>query len=366
MPYIKGSYLNRYMHKKVFVGLSGGVDSSVSAALLKEQGFDVTGVFIKTWHPIFLKCTWIEDRRDAMSVASKLDIPFLTLDLEKEYKEEVVDYMIYEYKNGRTPNPDVMCNKVIKFGGFLKFAKEQGACYVATGHYARNVINSETGKHELLKGLDVQKNQSYFLWTLKQEQLKHIIFPVGSMQKVDVRKKAEELGLETATKKDSQGLCFIGKVDMKEFLKKFLDGKEGAVLNEEGEVVGVHEGSHFYTIGQRQGFTITEKTTKRKPYYVVEKDTEKNILIVSHTPKESEKSPKEVLLENKSFVSGDWPKEGNYGAQIRYRQKMQNVEIKVQDGKFHVLFESRQAGLSSGQSLVLYKNSICLGGGIIL
>lgn len=353
------------MHQKVFVGLSGGVDSSVSAALLKEQGFDVTGVFIKTWHPEFLTCSWIEDRRDAMRVASRLGIPFTTLDLEKEYKEEVVDYMIREYKRGRTPNPDVMCNKVIKFGGFLKFAKENGADYVATGHYARNVFNENTGKQELLEGIDPEKNQSYFLWTLKQEQLEHIIFPVGGMLKTDVRKKAADLELETATKKDSQGLCFIGKVDMKEFLRRYIDTKKGDVVNETGEIVGEHDGSVLYTIGQRQGFTISEKTTDRKPYYVVAKNIDKNELIVSHNPKESIKSPKEVMLEKESFVSGKRPEEGTYGARIRYRQQMQNVEVRISDDQLHVVFDERQEGLSSGQSLVLYKGDVCLGGGVI-
>ena len=353
------------MSKKVFVGLSGGVDSSVAAALLKEQGFDVTGVFIKTWHPEFLTCTWIEDRRDAMHVASKLGIAFKTLNLEKEYKDEVVDYMIDEYKNGRTPNPDVMCNKVIKFGGFLDYAKENGADYVATGHYARNKFNEKSGKQELLEGIDSEKNQSYFLWTLTQEQLNHIIFPVGDMLKKDVRDLAKKYNLKTAEKKDSQGLCFIGKVDMKEFLKKFLKEKRGDVLNEEGMKVGEHDGAHFFTIGQRQGFVISEKSTKRKPYYIVSKDIEKNTLTVSHSPKESENSPRNIKLKNTSFVSGTDPDDGKYTARIRYRQKLQAVKLKKMNDKILVKFNERQTGLSSGQSLVLYDGDECLGGGII-
>ncbi len=213
--------------KKVFVGLSGGVDSSVSAALLQSQGYDVFGVFIKVWQPDFYECTWKEDRLDAMRVCAKLNIPFYTLDLEKEYKKEVVDYMIEEYKNGRTPNPDVMCNKYIKFGGFFDWAMSQGADFVATGHYAR--LNKE---HELVAGRDSNKDQSYFLWTLTKEQLSKTLFPVGDIEKTEVRKLAKKFGLPTAEKKDSQGLCFIGKVDMAEFLHHFIETKPGPVLND--------------------------------------------------------------------------------------------------------------------------------------
>jgi tRNA-specific 2-thiouridylase len=353
------------MSKKVYVGLSGGVDSSVSAALLTERGFNVTGVFIKTWHPNFLKCTWIEDRRDAMKVASKLGIPFKTLDLEKEYKKEVVDYMVREYGEGRTPNPDVMCNKVIKFGGFLDFALKEGADFVATGHYAKNIYNEKTKTHELLEGVDEEKTQSYFLWTLKSKQLENIIFPVGDLQKSKVREIAAKYELDTATKKDSQGLCFLGKVDMKKFLKRFIAEKPGKVVNENGEIVGQHEGAHFFTIGQRQGFVINEKTTERKPYYVVSKNVKDNTLIVSHTPKESAHSPKEVILDQESFVSGERPKGGEYLARIRYRQKLQKVKLSVLNEKISILFQEKQQGLSKGQSLVIYKDNVCLGGGII-
>lgn len=345
--------------------MSGGVDSSVSAALLKEQGFDVTGVFIKTWHPSFLTCTWIEDRRDAMRVASRLGIPFRTLDLEKEYKQEVVDYMVREYESGRTPNPDVMCNKTIKFGAFLDLAKKEGADLIATGHYARNINSDKTGKQELLAGKDPEKDQSYFLWTLTQSELDHVMFPVGDMRKSDVRTYAAKLSLSVADKKDSQGLCFVGKVDMKKFLQRFLKTEKGVVRNEEGDIVGEHEGAALYTIGQRQGFTVTERTTERKPYYVVAKDMKTNTLIVSHHPKVSKRSPKEVFLEATSFVSGEAPKEGTYGARIRYRQKMQKVDLSYERERLKVSFEERQEGLSPGQSLVLYDGDVCLGGGIM-
>ena len=265
---------------KVFVGLSGGVDSSVSAALLKEHGYEVVGVFIKVWQPPFLECTWKEDRLDAMRVAAQLDIPFMTFDLEKEYKESIVDYMVAEYKAGRTPNPDVMCNKTIKFGAFLEKAKEMGADFVATGHYAQNV--EKDGEQYLLKGNDNEKDQSYFLWTLTQAQLKYILFPIGEHKKSEVRKLAEKFDLITATKKDSQGLCFIGKLDMKDFLKEFIEEKRGDVLNTDGAVIGYHDGAVYYTLGQRRGFIITQKTPEDIPYYVVAKDIEQNTITVSH------------------------------------------------------------------------------------
>ena len=255
--------------KKVFVGASGGVDSSTTMAILKEQGYDVTGVFIKVWQPDFVECQWKEDRLDAMRVCATLGVQFLDLDLEEEYKKGVFDYMVDGYKNGRTPNPDVMCNKKIKFGAFLDFALENGADHVATGHYVR----LEDGK--LLTGVDKNKDQSYFLWTLTKEQLKYCLFPIGGYEKIKVREMAKKFKLSTAQKKDSQGLCFVGKVDMKEFLERFIPQKKGEVLNEKGEVIGEHDGVFYYTLGQRHGFLITKKGTDDKPYYIVKKDLEK-------------------------------------------------------------------------------------------
>src|SRR3989338_1920286 len=236
---------------RVFIGLSGGVDSSVSAALLKKEGYEVTGVFIKVWQPDWISCTWGEDRLDAMRICAKLGIPFITLDLSKDYKRRVVDYMIAEYRAGRTPNPDVMCNAHVKFGGFYKFSRKNGADFVATGHYAQ--IKLQASSLKLLTSADKEKDQSYFLWQIKQEQLTNILFPVGGLEKPEVRKLAKKFGLSTAEKKDSQGLCFLGKIDVKEFLKHFIKQKPGKVLNEKEEVVGEHSGAVFFTLGERHG-----------------------------------------------------------------------------------------------------------------
>ncbi len=362
--------------------MSGGVDSSVAAALLKEQGFDVTGVFIKAWHPEGFPCTWREDRRDAMRVAAVLDIPFKTLDLEKEYKQEVVDYMISEYKKGRTPNPDVMCNKSVKFGGFLQFALKEGADFVATGHYARlrreipisnfqfqnndqNIKDKFSNKIELLEAKDKAKDQSYFLWTLAKEQLKHVLFPIGEYQKSEVRKLAEKFNLPTAGKKDSQGLCFIGKVDIKDFLREYISTEKGDVLNEAGEVIGFHTGVHLYTTGERHGFTVTKKTTLDKAMYVVAKDVLKNTITVSEKNKMNSNS----LVLRISLSGINWiqnPEEGKvYNARFRYHQEPEDCTVSFGSGLTFVEFKKPQDGIAAGQSLVLYDKEICLGGGVI-
>ncbi len=342
------------MNKKVFVGLSGGVDSSVSVALLKEQGYDVTGVFIKVWQPDFVECTWKEDRLDAMRVASILDIPFVTLDLEKEYKEGVIDYMIDEYKSGRTPNPDVMCNKEVKFGAFLTWALAQGGDYVATGHYA------QTDGKSLMISKDTNKDQSYFLWTLTQEQLKHILFPVGGMTKDEVRVLAEKYNLPVADKKDSQGLCFVGTIDIKTLLKQYIEEKKGDVENEEGRVIGYHSGVTFFTIGERHGFTITEKTTEDVPYFVVRKNISKNVLVVSHFPPQ-EKEGNDIALEKVNWIN-NIEKGDSYMGRSRYRAPLTKIEV-ISNIKVKVL--EGDLTKTSGQSLVLYDGNICIGGGII-
>lgn len=346
--------------KKVFVGLSGGVDSSVSAALLKKQGYDVTGVFIKVWQPDFIKCDWREDRLDAMRVCAHLDIPFLDLDLEKEYKKEVFDYMIKEYKEGRTPNPDVMCNKSIKFGGFLKFALKNGTDYVATGHYAR----MKDGK--MLAGKDLNKDQSYFLWTLTPEQTKYIIFPIGELEKPEVRKLAQKFNLLTARKKDSQGLCFVGQVEMKDFLKRYLLEEKGNVLNEKGDVIGEHDGAFYYTLGQRHGFLITEKTPDDKPYFVVAKDIDKNTITVSSKINEKKIfDKKNIKIKDVNWITGDTPDlNKKYQARIRYRQNLQSC--KIDNNQESVNFDEAQKSVSAGQSIVFYDGEECLGGGVIV
>lgn len=349
---------------KVFVGMSGGVDSSVTAALLKERGFDVYGVFIKVWEPDWYPCTWREDRRDAMRVAAQLNIPFSTLDLEKEYKQEIVDYMVEEYRQGRVPNPDVMCNKQIKFGSFLDWALKQGAGYIATGHYARirefKDQKSKVKSFELLKGKDENKDQSYFLWTLTQKQLRHTLFPIGEFEKIRVREMAEEYDLPTAHKKDSQGLCFIGEIEMRDFLSHFIEPRKGGVLDESGNVIGEHDGAFFFAIGQRHGFSITNTDTRSKPHYVVDKNIANNTITVSEKQKQSEYAREHVVLSNENWVAEKPSPETEYTAKIRYRGTPQKARYK--DG---CISFAQPQNVSAGQSIVLYDGDICLGGGII-
>ncbi|MES2470621.1 MAG: tRNA 2-thiouridine(34) synthase MnmA [Patescibacteria group bacterium] len=347
---------------KVYVGMSGGVDSSVSAALLKERGFDVTGVFIKVWQPDWIECTWKDDRRDAMRVCAKLKIPFMTLDLEDTYKQEVVDYMINEYKLGRTPNPDVMCNKYVKFGGFFSWAIAQGADYVATGHYAR--VEQKDGLYMLKTGRDKNKDQSYFLWTLTQEHLSRTLFPVGDIEKPKVRKLAEQFGLPTATKKDSQGICFIGNIDMKDFLSHYITAQPGNVLNEAGEVIGHHNGAIFLTIGERHGFTIDKKTPNDEPSYIISKNVEANTVTVSHkNSSEHPASAKTLCISHENWTLGHSPEPGlALTARARYRQPLTPISVASNDC---FEFDAPQDYLAPGQSLVIYDGDICLGGGII-
>ena len=365
--------LSRIMtkQKKVFVGLSGGVDSSVSAALLKQEGHEVVGVFIKVWQADFLPCTWREERRDAMRAAAHLGIPFLTLDLEKEYKEGVVDYMIREYGAGRVPNPDVMCNKQVKFGAFLEYAKNHGADHIATGHYAQ--IASLPDGPRLLAGKDKEKDQSYFLWTLSEEQLSHTLFPVGHLQKSEVRELARKFGLPNADKKDSQGLCFMGAVDMAEFLKHYLKTTNGDVVNEDGKVIGQHDGAILYTIGQRHGFTTTKNATDEEPYFVIAKDIQKNTLTVAHRSPEHEGTGSLFVKADQCNLIAPaqlWAlnSEKKIMARIRYRGILCPVVLAHdpdRNDQITVSFTHRPEGISSGQSIVFYHNEECLGGGVI-
>lgn len=352
--------------KKVYVGLSGGVDSSVSAALLKEAGYDVTGVFITVWQPDFIVCTASADRIDAMRVCQTLGIPFRDLDLTEVYKKEVVDYMIDEYKKGRTPNPDVMCNKAVKFGAFFEWAMKEGADMVATGHYAR-VLEKE-GRVELHAGVDGTKDQSYFLWTLTEGQLSKTLFPVGDMEKTKVREEAARFNLPTATKKDSQGLCFIGKFDFKEFLSHFISTEPGNVLNGTGEIIGTHQGSLLYTLGERHGFTVTKKTPNDTPLYVVKKDLIANTITVSGKHPEE---PTSFAMTTAHLAGVSWttvpPQSGeSLSARFRYRQSLLPVTVELlEEGKMHIIFATPIDFMPIGQSLVLYRGSQLVGGGII-
>jgi tRNA-specific 2-thiouridylase len=359
--------------QKVFVGMSGGVDSSVSAALLKGQGFDVTGVFIKVWQPDWMECTWREDRLDAMRVAAVLDIPFVTLDLEKEYKKEVVDYMISEYKAGRTPNPDVMCNRYVKFGGFYDWAMAQGADYVATGHYAR--VEHVPSSARLLSGRDSSKDQTYFLWQLSAEKLSRVLFPVGDIEKPEVRRLARKFGLPVAEKKDSQGLCFVGKVDMGEFLGHYIPARKGDVIDETGRVIGTHDGALFLTNGERRGFTVTAKTSSDEPYYIVARYIEKNTITVSHKTANGSLS-----VENKEFSLAQCNWIGRIPAvnepltaRVRHLGELLPCVMTSVDGsagnrltgRASIAFEAPLVA-SAGQSVVVYDGDECLGGGILI
>ncbi|MBI2639915.1 MAG: tRNA 2-thiouridine(34) synthase MnmA [Candidatus Sungbacteria bacterium] len=329
--------------KKIFVGMSGGVDSSVAAALLKERGFDVIGVHIKMWSDPSIPCTTKEDRYDAMKAAAHLGIPFETWDFTKEYKQAVVDYMVHEYASGRTPNPDVMCNREIKFGVFLKKALERGADFVATGHYVRKQsTNSESGaniringfvnskriRNSLMTAADLNKDQSYFLWTLTQDQLRHCIFPIGDYVKTEVREMAKNYGLPNAEKKDSQGLCFIGKIDLKEFLENYIPARPGAVVTTSGKRVGEHHGLEFFTIGQRRGIAIGGGT----PYFVAEKDFAANTLVVAEDESDPQLRRDSLIAGELNWVSGQEPDFPLYcQARIRYRQPLQSCWIEAQN-----------------------------------
>jgi tRNA-specific 2-thiouridylase len=372
--------------QKVFVGMSGGVDSSVSAALLQKatpnnfeqlfgrptpegfSGYEVVGVFIKVWQADFLPCTWREERREAMRAAAHLGIPLFTLDLEKEYKEEVVDYMIREYGEGRVPNPDVMCNKHVKFGAFLDFAKKNGADFIATGHYARVERVQGQPLYKLLAGVDKEKDQSYFLWTLTQEQLAHTLFPVGHLQKSEVRMLAQEFGLPNAEKKDSQGLCFMGAVDMADFLKHYLNAKEGNVLNSEGETVGTHEGAMLYTLGQRHGFRTTKQHNNESPLFVVAKDIKMNTVTVGGRTVPAQIANigkialtqvyiRPLLREGEKFVGV---------ARFRYRGVLHPSALTMSENSCaDVQLDGITECIPPGQSIVFYREEECIGGGVV-
>lgn len=346
--------------KKVAVGLSGGVDSTVAAALLVNAGFDVIGVNMKCWsNPDGSECEADRDRKIAIQVAGKLGIEVKVWDFEKEYRQKVIDYFYSEFEKGRTPNPDIVCNKEIKFGMFLNRAvKELDVDFVATGHYAR-VVKSNKG-FKLLKGVDKSKDQSYFLYALNQEQLSHSIFPLGSLTKQEVREIAYELGFSNYNKPDSVGICFVGEVDIKDFLKQRLKEKKGEVVNTKGEVIGEHEGAWFYTIGQRRGFSITKY--QGNPTYVIDKDIKTNRLVVGDMVNANKL---EFELSDLTLISPGYKEVlDNEGVDVRIRHLGRLVKARV-NGNRVTSVDGYFQGVAEGQSAVFYKDDIVLGGGII-
>ena len=391
--------------KRVVVGMSGGVDSSVAAYLLKEQGYEVIGMFMKNWHDdsvtISKECPWLEDSNDAMIVAQSLGIPFQAIDLSKEYKERIVDYMFEEYSKGRTPNPDVLCNREIKFDIFLKAAQRLNADYIATGHYCRKATIERDGKttYQLLAGKDNNKDQSYFLCQLTQEQLSQALFPIGELTKPQVREIAKEIGLATAEKKDSQGLCFIGKVRLPEFLQQQLKPKKGKVVevpadhamyeqavlagapedvhsltapfsytHQDGKVVGEHSGAHYFTIGQRKGLNIGGTP---EPLFIIDTNTEDNIVYVGQGedhPGLYRKGLK-IAAEEIHWVRPDLQltvgESADFAVRIRYRQALEKATLHREPEGLYIIFDNPQKAIASGQFAVWYKDDELIGSGVI-
>jgi len=393
--------------QRVVVGLSGGVDSSVAAYVLKQQGYEVIGLFMKNWHDdtvtISNECPWLDDSNDAMLVAEKLGIPFQTVDLSEQYKERIVDYMFNEYERGRTPNPDVLCNREIKFDVFMKIALELGADFVATGHYCRKGTLSKDGQDvfQLLSGIDGNKDQSYFLCQLSQEQLSKTLFPIGELTKPEVRKIAAELDLVTADKKDSQGLCFIGKVRLPEFLQQQLKPKEGVIVEipqaqelyhqetpnfnseedklkylsrkiqysiTDGEIVGKHQGAHYFTKGQRKGLAVGGKV---EPLFVIDTDVNDNVIYTGQGKSHPGLYKKALFVTNEEL---HWIREDlklqidetmEVTAKIRYRQPMQKATLHKVDSGLYVSFEAAQSAITEGQFVAWYLEDELVGSGVI-
>jgi len=366
---LKNAFQHIPLDAVVVVGLSGGVDSSVAAYLLKRQGYKVIGVFMKNWEEDDTDeyCSAAEDMADAKAVADKLNIPFKTINFAAEYWDNVFEYFLQEYKAGRTPNPDIMCNKEIKFKAFIDYASMLGASYIATGHYAR--IDRNTPKDvKLLRGLDANKDQSYFLHGLNQAQLSKAIFPLGELEKPLVRAIAEEQGFVTAKKKDSTGICFIGERKFIDFLQTYITAQPGDIEDDRGKVIGRHSGLMYHTLGQRKGIGIGGLAdASDEPWYVVAKDIKRNVLIVGQ-------GHDHILLQSNGLVTSqiDWiasekpSKAFNCTAKSRYRQA--DFECRVEphhSDRWRVVFEQQQRAVTPGQSVVFYQQDICLGGGTI-
>ncbi|MBI4084944.1 MAG: tRNA-specific 2-thiouridylase [Candidatus Liptonbacteria bacterium] len=396
--------------EKVFVGMSGGVDSSVAALLLRKEGYDVVGVFMRSYN---IDGCAERDAEDARRVAGKIGIPFYVWDFEEEYKKKVVDYMVEGYRRGLTPNPDVMCNKEIKFGLFLERALAMGADYMATGHYVRLLrknavastrfarpatrslvlaasVLSNSGHHadtvaevsdnsvfSLLTARDKNKDQSYFLWTLTQKQLRRCLFPIGGYLKPEVRAIAKKAGLLTAEKKDSQGICFLGKVTLSEFLSEYIPSKNGAVLNAKGETIGEHDGAHFYTIGQRRGLDSggwKRASRESMPFYVAEKNISNNTIVVAEGESDASLYKKEIRLTDINLIRPHPGLEtpGSVLARVRYRQPLAKAMLTSENAPFdklrvRLVFNQSQKFVAAGQSAVFYsKSGEMLGGGVIL
>ncbi|MDQ1235321.1 tRNA-specific 2-thiouridylase [Paenibacillus sp. SORGH_AS306] len=354
---------------RVVVGMSGGVDSSVTALLLKQQGYDVIGIFMKNWDDTdeFGHCTAEEDSEDVRRVCEQIGIPYYTVNFEKEYFDKVFTYFLDEYKRGRTPNPDVMCNREIKFGEFLNKAMDLGADYVATGHYARVV--EKDGVFQLLRGIDNGKDQTYFLNALNQKQLSKTMFPIGHLPKPEVRRIAEEAGLYTAKKKDSTGVCFIGERNFREFLSGYLPAKSGKMVDiATGEVKGDHDGLMYYTLGQRQGLGIGG-SGNGNPWFVADKDLEQNILYVVQGDQHPSLYSTGLVASVMNWIDGSEHAPGttlHCVAKFRYRQPDQAVTLTWQaDGNVHVQFDEPQKAITPGQAVVFYDGELCLGGGTI-
>ena len=382
---------------KVVVGLSGGVDSSVTAYLLKQQGYQVIGLFMKNWHDdsvtISDECPWLEDSNDALIVADKLGIPFQTVDLSETYRKRIVDYMFAEYKVGRTPNPDVLCNREIKFDVFLSIALSLGADYVATGHYCQKEVINKDGEHiyRLLKGADSSKDQSYFLCQLNQDQLAKAMFPIGHLQKSEVRKIAKEANLITAEKRDSQGLCFIGKVRLPDFLQQQLKPKEGQIIEiapdhsvyhsknkdtpedlskpfeyqaEMGKVLAKHRGAHYFTVGQRKGLAVGGTSL---PLFVIGVDTDSNVLYVGQGSDHPGlyRSALKINREEVHWIRPDLRGALKVQARIRYRQPLQQASIIIKENATYVKFDEPQSAITPGQFVAWYIENELVGSGVI-